>query len=48
MLAAGVLVYLATAHVMAAGYGERVLWSRWNRAAARAEGAPEEPVGEAY
>ncbi|WP_229403549.1 MFS transporter [Micromonospora okii] len=48
VLAVGVLVYLAFAHVMAAGYGERVLWSRWNRAAADAERAPEEPVGEAY
>ncbi|MEU4717537.1 hypothetical protein AB0F73_28325 [Micromonospora purpureochromogenes] len=42
------LVYLAFAHLMAAGYGERVLWSRWNRAARRAEHATEEPVGEAY
>ncbi|SCL37996.1 Predicted arabinose efflux permease, MFS family [Micromonospora rhizosphaerae] len=48
VLAVGVLVYLAFAHVMAAGYGERVLWSRWNRAAADAEHATEEPVGEAY
>ncbi|GAA2717680.1 MFS transporter [Micromonospora olivasterospora] len=48
VLGVGVLVYLAFAHVMAAGYGERVLWSRWNRAAAGAERAPEEPVGEAY
>lgn len=48
VLAVGVLVYLAFAHVMAAGYGERVLWARWNRAAADSEHAPEEPVGEAY
>nr|WP_204342606.1 MFS transporter [Micromonospora terminaliae] len=48
VLAVGVLVYLAFAHVMAAGYGERVLWSRWNSAARRNEHAPEEPVGEAY
>ncbi|MFG1801163.1 MFS transporter [Micromonospora carbonacea] len=48
VLAAGALVYLATAHRMAAGHGERVLWARWNRAAARNEHAPEEPVGEAY
>ncbi|MEU9825735.1 MFS transporter [Micromonospora chersina] len=48
VLAVGVLVYLAFAHVMAAGYGERVLWSRWNTAARRNEHAPEEPVGEAY
>lgn len=45
MLAVGVLVYLAFAHLMAAGYGERVLWSRWNRAAADTE---HEPVGETY
>ncbi|MEU8263394.1 MFS transporter [Micromonospora sp. NPDC048999] len=48
VLAVGVLIYLAFAHLMAAGYGERVLWSRWNRAARGAEHAPEEPVGEAY
>ncbi|MFC0033415.1 MFS transporter [Micromonospora chaiyaphumensis] len=48
VLAVGVLVYLAFAHVMAAGYGERVLWSRWNSAARRNEHAAEEPVGEAY
>jgi MFS family permease len=48
VLAVGVLVYLAFAHVMAAGYGERVLWSRWDRAARGAEHSPEEPVGEAY
>ena len=48
VLAVGVLVYLAFAHVMAAGYGERVLWSRWNSAARRNEHAPEEPVGVAY
>ncbi|MFG3602130.1 MFS transporter [Micromonospora chersina] len=48
VLAVGVLVYLAFAHVMAAGYGERLLWSRWNSAARRNEHAPEEPVGEAY
>ncbi|MGW9194742.1 MFS transporter [Micromonospora chersina] len=48
VLAVGVLVYLAFAHVMAAGYGERVLWSRSNSAARRNEHAPEEPVGEAY
>ncbi|MFD6664517.1 MFS transporter [Micromonospora chalcea] len=45
VLATGVLVYLAFGHLMAAGYGERVIW---NRAARRAEHAPEEPVGEAY
>ncbi|MEV5765190.1 MFS transporter [Micromonospora sp. NPDC052213] len=48
VLAAGALVYLGRAHTMAAGHGERVLWSRWNRAAADAERAPEELVGEAY
>ncbi|MFI7206399.1 MFS transporter [Micromonospora aurantiaca] len=45
VLAAGMLAYLAFGHLMAAGYGERVIW---NRAARRAEHAPEEPVGEAY
>ncbi|MEU5940404.1 hypothetical protein ABZ807_14705 [Micromonospora sp. NPDC047548] len=40
VLAVGVLVYLAFAHLMAAGYGERVLWSRWNRAARQSEHAP--------
>ncbi|MFJ6196198.1 MFS transporter [Micromonospora sp. NPDC092111] len=48
VLAVGVLVYLAFAHLMAAGYGERLLWSRWNRAARQSEHTPEEPVGEAY
>lgn len=48
VLAAGAPVYLATAHRMAAGHGERALRARWNRAAARNERAPEEPVGEAY
>ncbi|MFD2763390.1 MFS transporter [Micromonospora eburnea] len=48
VLAVGMLTYLAFAHLMAAGYGERVLWSRWNRAARDAEHSPEEPVGEAY
>ncbi|MEV4759435.1 MFS transporter [Micromonospora sp. NPDC049559] len=47
VLAAGILVYLAFAHVMAAGYGERVLWSRWNRAARAVERTPEEATGEA-
>ncbi|WFE41617.1 MFS transporter [Micromonospora sp. WMMD998] len=45
VLAVGVLVYLAFGHLMAAGYGERLIW---NRAARAAEHAPEEPVGEAY
>ncbi|GAA3772298.1 MFS transporter [Micromonospora maritima] len=45
VLAVGVLVYLGFGHLMAAGYGERVVW---NRAARTAEHAPEEPVGEAY
>ena len=48
VLACGVLVYLAFAHVLAAGCGERVLWGRWNRAARSIEGAPEEAVGETY
>ncbi|MEV1289309.1 MFS transporter [Micromonospora sp. NPDC049679] len=48
VLAAGALVYLASAHLMAAGYGERVLWSRWNRAARHVERTPEEAVGETY
>ena len=34
VLAVGVIVYLATAHSMAAGYGERVLWSRLKPVAA--------------
>ncbi|MFG1678204.1 MFS transporter [Micromonospora sp. NPDC049282] len=45
VLAVGVVVYLAFGHLMAAGYGERLVW---NRAARAAEHAPEEPVGEAY
>jgi MFS family permease len=48
VLAAGVLVYLISAHWMAAGYGERVLWSQWNRAARRVENTPEEAMGELY
>ncbi|MEU1606506.1 MFS transporter [Micromonospora matsumotoense] len=45
VLAVGLLVYLAFAHRMAAGYGERLRWSRGNQAARQAE---HEPVGEAY
>ncbi|MBW4702510.1 MULTISPECIES: MFS transporter [unclassified Micromonospora] len=45
VLAVGLLVYLTFAHLMAAGYGERLRWSHWNRAARQAE---HEPVGEAY
>jgi MFS family permease len=47
VLAVGAAVYLAFGHVLAAGYGERVLRARWNRAARTAEHAPERPVGEA-
>ncbi|GAB3157146.1 MFS transporter [Micromonospora sonneratiae] len=46
ILTVGALVYLAFGHIMAAGYGERVLWARWNRAARSVEGTPEEAVGE--
>jgi hypothetical protein len=40
------VLYLLFAHVLAAGYGERVLWARWNRAARAGERAGERPVGE--
>jgi hypothetical protein len=33
---------------MARGYGERVLWARWNRTARMVEHTPEEAVGESY
>ncbi|GII99219.1 MFS transporter [Sediminihabitans luteus] len=46
VLAVGIVVFLATAHRMAGAIGERVLWQRWNRAAASVEGAPEEALGE--
>lgn len=45
VLGAGVLVFLAFGHIMAAGHGERVVW---NRRALRAQRTPEEAVGEAY
>ncbi|MFC0527431.1 MFS transporter [Phytohabitans kaempferiae] len=48
VLVAGVLVFLGSAHVMAAGHGERVLWQRWNRRAREGQHTPEEAVGEAY
>ena len=46
VLAAGAVVYLVFGHILAAGYGERVLWARWNRAARTGERAAERPVGE--
>jgi hypothetical protein len=46
VLAAGAIVYVLFAHVLAAGYGERVLWARWNRAARAGERAAQRPVGE--
>ena len=46
VLAVGVVVFLVTAHRMAAPLGERVLWSRWNRAARAVEGTPEEAMSE--
>jgi MFS transporter, ACDE family, multidrug resistance protein len=46
VLAVGVVVFLLTAHRMAGQLGERVLWSRWNRAARAVEGTPEEAVSE--
>ncbi|MFD0743915.1 hypothetical protein ACFQ1L_20380 [Phytohabitans flavus] len=48
VLGAGVLVFLAFGHIMAAGHGERVVWHRWNRRAQHAQHTPEEAVGEAY
>jgi ACDE family multidrug resistance protein len=42
VLGVGVVVFLVTAHRMAGPLGERVLWSRWNKAAAAVEGTPEE------
>ncbi|PJI94145.1 MFS transporter [Luteimicrobium subarcticum] len=46
VLAVGIITFLATAHVMARGVGERVLWQRWNKGAAQVEGVPEEALGE--
>ncbi|WP_418276099.1 MFS transporter [Isoptericola jiangsuensis] len=42
VLAVGAVVFLLTAHRMAAPLGERVTWSRWNRAARAVENTPEE------
>jgi MFS family permease len=47
-LGVGVLAFLATAHMMAAGMGERSMWALWNRRARVAEGTPEEAMAEAY
>jgi ACDE family multidrug resistance protein len=46
VLAVGVVVFVITAHRMARPLGERVLWSRWNKAAAAVEGTPEEAMSE--
>ncbi|MGF0117858.1 MFS transporter [Promicromonospora sp. Marseille-Q5078] len=46
VLAVGVVVFLITAHKMAGQLGERVLWARWNKAAAAVEGTPEEAMSE--
>lgn len=46
VLVLGVVVFVAFGHRMAGELGERVLWSRWNRRARAAEGAPEEVLGE--
>lgn len=46
VLGLGVVVFLALGHVVAGAAGERVAWARWNRDAARAEGTPEEALGE--
>ncbi|WP_019136276.1 MFS transporter [Cellulomonas massiliensis] len=46
VLGVGVVVFLALGHVVAGAAGERVVWARWNRGAAQAEGTPEEAVGE--
>jgi hypothetical protein len=39
-----VLVYFASAHVMAAGYGERVLWARRNHAGRAVKATPRRPL----
>lgn len=44
VLAVGVLTFFAFGHMMAHHIGERVLWSRWNKRAAAAEGSPEEAL----
>lgn len=46
VLLVGVVVFAATAHRMAGVLGERVLWRRWDAAAAQVEGTPEEAVAE--
>jgi len=46
VLGLGVVVFLVFGHVVAGAAGERVVWARWNRGAARAEGTPEEALGE--
>ena len=48
VLGVGVLVYLLSAPLLATGYGERLPWARWNRAARAVEGTPEEAIGEVY
>jgi MFS family permease len=46
VLTLGGVVFLMPAHRMAAGFGERVLWARWNRAARGVEGTPAEALSE--
>lgn len=47
-LGVGVLAFLATAHMMAAGMDERSMWVIWIRRARAVEGTPEEAMAEAY
>ena len=44
VLAVGVLTFVAFGHMMARNVGEKVLWSRWNKDAAAAEGSAEEAL----
>jgi len=46
VLALGIATFAWRGHAMAAVLGERVLWSRWNRAARSMEGMPEQALGE--
>ncbi len=46
VLSVGVLAFAWKGHAMATTVGERMLWSRWNRAARAVEGVPEDVLSE--
>jgi MFS family permease len=48
VLAVGIVVFLATSHLLSDGMGERSLWTIWNRKARAVELTPEEAMAEVY